>query len=375
MAALRLHYRSPHAADIAGAILSPQAFESAARAIRDWPGYAPTPLRDLRRLAAELGVARIAYKDEGTRFGLGSFKALGGAYAVEHLVTKTDPAWRAELTVATATDGNHGRAVAWGARRLGCKAVVYLHAGVSASREEAIAALGARIVRTMGDYDDSVRQCAAEAAREGWNVISDTSWAGYEETPKTVMAGYGLMAEEALETFGAPAPTHLFVQAGVGALAAAVAGLMIHRFGENRPRFAVVEPEGAACLYESALQGRLSPARGATHTVMAGLECGEASPLAWAILDAASDAFMTVSDDEAIAAMRRLANPIQPDPAIQAGESAGVGLCGLIAACQDVTWREALGLEETSRILLFGTEGPTDPQLFETLTGQKAQTG
>lgn len=348
------------------AILTAGGFEAAAEAISRWPQYMPTPLVNLPGLAASAGVGRLFYKDEGTRFGLGSFKALGGAYAVQRLVETGDVE-----TVATATDGNHGRAVAWGARRFGRRAVVYIHETVSEGRADAIRAFGAEVIRTPGTYDDSVRQAARDAEINGWTVVSDTSWEGYSEIPRLVMYGYGVMVSEALAQVPLP-PTHIFVQAGVGALAAAVCAAVWHRTGAGRPRLIVVEPDRAACLFETARQGRLTPATGDADSLMAGLACGEASPLAWDILRTGADAFMTVPDADAVAAMRRLARPASGDPSITAGESAVAGLCGLLRVCQDSALRAALNVDEGSRVLLFGTEGATDPDLYRRLVNETA---
>ncbi len=348
-------------------VLVPQGFIAAREAISAWSDYQPTPLRDLPALASAVGVGAIWYKDEASRFGLGSFKALGGAYAVQRLVEDG-----AVETFATATDGNHGRAVAWGARRFGRRAVVYIHETVSEGRAEAIRAFGAEVVRTPGNYDDSVRQAAADAALNGWTVVSDTSWEDYADIPRLVMYGYGVMVEEALRQ--APhAPTHIFVQAGVGALAAAVCAVAWQALGAERPRLIVVEPERAACLFESARQGRLAPATGDTDSLMAGLACGEASPLAWDLLRTGADAFMTVPDQDAVQAMRSLARPLAGDPAIVAGESAVAGLCGLMRVCQDGRLKTALGLDANARVLLFGTEGATDPDLYRRLVSEAGE--
>jgi diaminopropionate ammonia-lyase len=346
------------------AILSLEALRDAKRTVEAWPGYAPTPLLDLAPVAAELGVARLRYKDEGRRFELKSFKALGGAYAVQHLVAGR-PGGAAGLTVACATDGNHGRAVTWGARRAGCRAVVYVHETVSEGRAEAIRCFGAEVRRVPGSYDDAVRTCAADAAREGWTVVSDTSWPGYEDIPKLVMQGYALLMDEAWAQ-GAR-PSHVFVQGGVGGLAAAILSWLWERFGGERPRLAVVEPERAACLYESAQRGTWTALSGDLSTVMAGLECGEPSRLAWDLLSPGADAFMAVADHAAMAEMRRLAGF-----GVVGGESGVAGLAGLAASASDPAAREALGLGPDSEVLVFGTEGATDPEVYARIVGRPA---
>ncbi len=350
------------------------------------PRHAPTPLVRLPRLAAALGLAEIAVKDEGKRLGLGSFKALGGAYAVMSLVlaeaerrlgralapadlaTPEVRAVASAMTVTSATDGNHGRSVAAGARIAGCACVIFIHAGVSQGRADAIAAFGAEVRRTAGTYDDSVRESAATAAREGWTVVSDTSWDGYEDIPLTVMQGYAVLAGEALDAMAEP-PTHVFLQAGVGGLAAAVAQHCASRLGGRRPAVIVVEPARAACLFESAKAGRPVEIPHGQATVMAMLECCAPSPIAFEVLAPLAAGYVTLDEDEAVAAMRRLAFPEPGDPAIVAGESGCVGLAGLLQSLRDGKARAALGLGPESRVLLINSEGATDPALYEQLVG------
>ncbi len=332
--------------------------------IQTWPGYQPTPLRNLTRIAADCRINRVWYKDEAARFGIGSFKALGGAYAVWRVLQAAkDP-----VTVTTATDGNHGRAVAWGAQMFGCRAVIFIPKSCSVERERAIARLGAEVVRTSLGYDDTVRECARVAQTKGYQVVSDTSWPGYTEIPRMVMQGYTVMVQEAIEQMAPERPTHIFVQAGVGGLAAAVCAYMWDAFKSDRPEFVVVEPQGAACLFASAEAGELRAAPEPVHTIMAGLECGEPSPLAWEVLSIGADAFLTIPDDLTAPCMRLLQ---AGDPPVIAGESAIAGLGGLICAAGDSILRDALKLTETSRALLFGTEGATDPVLFQALIYSK----
>jgi len=361
------------------AILSAAGHADALAEIAAWPGYRPTPLRALPRLAAQLGLAGIRYKDEAERFHLKSFKALGGAYAVLRLLqrelgldaaaVRAGAAAAKTITVASATDGNHGRSVAWGARMFGCACVIYIHEGVSEGRERAIAAFGAEVRRVPGNYDDSVRRCAAEAAANGWHVVSDTSYEGYMAVPREVMQGYTVLAGEAAEQLGGESPSHVFVQGGVGGLAAAVLSHFWQLRGADRPRAVVVEPEPADCLYQSAAAGRPAPATGDLQTIMAGLSCGEVSPLAWTVLADGADAFMTVADDAAIEAMRLLAELEH----VVGGESGVAGLAGLIAAWRDREARAALGLDAHSRVLLIGSEGDTDPALYARLVGRSAE--
>jgi len=349
-------------------------------------GHRPTPLLSLPALAQELGVGAVHIKDEGQRLGLGSFKALGGSYAVIRLVLEEASrrlgrtvdvaelqapevrAIAATMTVACATDGNHGRSVAQGAQLVGARAAIFVHAGVSDARIAAIARFGAEMIRVEGNYDDSVAEATRTAERNGWTVVSDTSWPGYERIPGLVMQGYTALFREALRDLPEP-PTHVFVQAGVGGIAAAVAGYFAAEFGDKRPFLIVVDPARAACLFESARAGQIVKVAHGEPTVMAMLECYEPSMVAWRILSRLGDAFMTVSEDEAIAVMNRLARPSGDDPAIVAGESGGAGLAGLISAAADPETRSRIGLGPDARVFLINTEGATDPALYETLVG------
>ena len=367
-------------------ILSDGAFEIAKREITSWPGYKETPLRELSGLAGALKLGRVFYKDEGGRFGLGSFKALGGAYAVLRLLQqqiegKTGRQANAReilsgkhkdltsaITVTCATDGNHGRSVAWGARTFGCRCVIYVHGTVSKSRVDAIASFGAEVRRVPGNYDDAVRQADHDAKANGWLIVSDTSYEGYTKVPRDVMQGYCLMVDEALRQMPVT-PTHVFVQGGVGGLAAAVCSHLWQAFGDRRPVYVVVEPDKADCLYRSAVAGKPTVVHGALDTIMAGLACGEVSLLAWKILEPGTDAFMTVTDDAAAEMMRLLARSPYGDEPIVAGESAVAGLVGLSLAAVDTRVRESLGLKSSSVALLFGTEGATDPEVYRQIVG------
>jgi diaminopropionate ammonia-lyase len=366
-----------------GIVVLPNAgYRRARAAIATWPGYAPTPLRDLPTIAADAGLGMLRLKDEAGRFGLGSFKALGGAYAVAEVVAgelarrgvvaAADQAalmagrWQdatAAVTVTCATDGNHGRAVAWGAQRCHCRAVIFVHEGVSEARAAAIAAYGAEVRRVAGTYDDSVRVASQMAAAEGWFVVSDTSWEGYTEVPRAIMQGYRVMADEAVAQWQGAAPTHVFIQGGVGGVAAAVSVQMRTAFAPT-PMIVVVEPDRAACLLASAELGERTSVAGDLDTLMAGLACGEPSLLAWQELDRGAGAFMSIPDEAAVAVMRLLAGG-----GVVAGESGVAGLAGCLLAAGDAAARASLGLGEASRVLVFSTEGATDPELYARLVG------
>ncbi|MBD3898246.1 diaminopropionate ammonia-lyase [Halomonas sp. ML-15] len=367
------------------AVLTQDAMIAARDEIRRWPGYAPTPLVELEGLAAAAGVGQVFYKDEAHRFTLNSFKALGGAYAVLRLLLSRLPSgvtaddllagrYReavAGITVCCATDGNHGRSVAWGAQQFGARCVIYLHATVSQGREEAIAHFGAEVRRVGGNYDDSVRQAARDAEANGWFVVSDTSYPGYMTVPRDVMQGYTVMIDEAVQQLETP-PTHCFIQGGVGGLAAATLAQLWEAYGTERPRVVVVEPERAACLYASARAGVPTAVEGELETLMAGLACGEVSLLAWEVLDEGIDDFMAVSDAAAVDAMKLLADGVGDDAPLVAGESAVAGLAGLLIARQSPELSRALGLDGQSRVLLIGSEGATDEAVYRELVGRSS---
>ena len=376
------------------AVLDPGACATARAVIAAWPGYEATALRPLPGLARALGLAALAYKDEAGRFGLGSFKALGGAYAGARLLQREvsarlgtavslDSVLQGEhaepvagITLCCATDGNHGRSVAWGARRFGCRCVIFIHEGVSAGRQAAMEGLGAEVRRVPGTYDDSLRMAQETADREGWFVVSDTAHGGSGEITRNVMEGYSLMADEAQaqwrETLAmAGPPSHLFLQTGVGGMAAAVCAHFWQ--SQARPRCVLVDPEAAACWYRSLEAGQSVIVGGDLETVMACLSCGEVSQLAWEVLEAGADAVMTVTDAAAEGCMRLLAEGAEGDAPLVAGESAVAGLAGLIAAASDPAMRAQLGLGSDSRVLLFGTEGATDPELYRKIVGKSPE--
>lgn len=376
------------------AVIDLDAHRVAHAEITSWSGYRATPLRSAHRLASRLGLASVDVKDESGRFGLGSFKALGGAYGVLRVMRGRDagsatgdfagprrsardgprgddPTPAARPTVTCASDGNHGRSVAWGARMFGLDAVIYLPAHVTEARAAAIRSFGARVVRVDGEYDDAVARSARDARANGWTVISDTSYPGYMEIPRVVMVGYTVMVEEALDALAesvAPGPTHVFVQGGVGGLAAAVIGHLWERLGRDRPVAVVVEPDSADGLYRSGCAGEPRVAGGDLHTIMAGLSCRAISPLAWEVVGAGTRAFMTVRDEGVAPVMRAAAGGELGEP-FEGGESGVAGLLGLIEAAGDPELRRAVGLNERSRVLVFNTEGATDPELYARIVG------
>ena len=364
------------------AVMDRPSRERAFATISAWPGYAPTPLVELPGLARMLGLGRLRIKHEGRRFGLGSFKALGGAYGAMRVLERrlgVPPGALAagrsrkearRLTLCCATDGNHGRAVAWGAALAGARCVIYLHRHVSMGRERAIAALGAEIVRVEGNYDDSLRRVAEDARRHGWIVVSDTSATDRDPVPAWVMQGYGVLMAEAMEQLGAARPSHFFVQAGVGGLAGATVAPLWEDWGGERPFSTVVEPHESDCLYQSASRGRLTPGLGSLDTFMACLSAGEGSVPAWTILAGGADAFVTIDDDFARRAMRLLAAGRDGDRRLAVGESGAAGLAAAVAILESGHDGGApADLGRDSDVLLIASEGATDPRIYAETVG------
>ncbi|WP_161138567.1 diaminopropionate ammonia-lyase [Propylenella binzhouense] len=335
--------------------------------ITAWPGYRPTPVLSFKGLARRCGVAAIDCKYEGARFGIGSFKALGGAYALQRVLE----GWRGAPdgpVAATASDGNHGLSLAWGARKAGIRCVVFLHSGVSPMRQSLIEAQGAEIIRVDGNYDVSTATARRVAAENGWVLVPDTSH-DYDINPVHVMAGYGVMVEELLgEAAQLAMPTHVFIQGGCGGLAAAIIGLLRERFpGDLGPRCIIVEPTKADCLIRSARAGRPLIIEGALDTIMAGLSVGEASGLAWPVIAHGTDAFMTTTDELAIWVMQGLHLGAFGDAPVDVGDSGVAGLAGLISLSGERDLRAAIGLDDQSRVLVIATEGPVDLDGFKAL--------
>ncbi len=340
---------------------------AASAEISSWPGYAPTPLHSLPEIAAVCGVEAVLYKDEATRFGLGSFKALGGAYAVASLVAaqKLSGKTPAEITVATATDGNHGRSVSWGAQLAGCTAKIYIHKHVSTAREQAMQAFGADVIRVDGNYEASLAACKSDAEVNGWHIVSDTSWEGYRDIPLQVMAGYSVMAREALSQIGDMRLSHAFLPVGVGGLAAGIVAPLWQDMGENLCKLISVESDKSPCFQESIAAKTPTLFEISEETLMAGLSCGEVSQLAWEILQPTLTHCLSITDGAVASLMRLLARGLEGSPLIEAGECSTAGLAALLAAKRDPALWSDLGFDENSVILLIGTEGATDPELYQ----------
>ena len=352
---------------------------------KSFPMYAPTPLAKLPETAKALGIGEIYVKDESHRFGLNAFKVLGGSYAMGSylaerlgrslsdtgygvLTSSETKKQLGDITFITATDGNHGRGVAWTAHTLGQKSVVHMPKGSAAERLNNIRAAGAEADIIDGNYDDAVRLSRKEAAENGWVIVQDTSWEGYEEIPARIMQGYCTMGLEAYEQLPQK-PTHIFLQAGVGSMAAAIAAMFASIYQEDRPRVIIVEPNNADCFYRTAKadDGNLHIVTGDMKTIMAGLACGEPCHLAWEILKDCADYFIAFPDWAAAKGMRILGNPLGADDRVISGESgaSAFGCCAAIAtepSLKDI--KQELGLDETSRVLFFSTEGATDRENY-----------
>ena len=369
------------------AVLNRAAFEQARAEISGWPGYSPTPLLPLDGLAAASGVGALWCKHEGYRFGIGSFKPTGPAYAMQAVlkaevqkaagvdeVTTQDlvDGRYAEITrgivVSAATSGNHGRALAWGARTFGCRAVLYMNDGVSAGREAAIAGYGGEVVRVPGAYHQAVARLYADAEAKGQLVIGDPGTARYPLVPRVIMQGYALVADELMAQLSPVCPTHVFVPGGGGILAGACCGHLWEGWGRARPRLVVVEPNASCCLQESTRAARAVRVEDAV-SVMDGLVVEEPAAEAFRILQGGAFAFLTVPDQAAVDAMRQAAQPRDGDARAVIGDTGSAGWAGFKAATEDAQLRRALGLDGDSRVAIVVTEGATDPAVYRALTG------
>ena len=354
---------------------------------KSFPEYKVTPLVNLQNLAAKLGVRSIHVKDESYRFHLNAFKVLGGSYCIGKYIAQklnmdigelpyakiTSPEIKEKLgqvTFVTATDGNHGRGIAWTANRLGQKSVVYMPKGSALERLENIRALGSDASITDLNYDDAVRLAAKTAKDNGWVMVQDTSWEGYEDIPGWIMEGYTTMAYEAVKQLGEEKPTHIFLQAGVGAMSGGVAGFFADLYGDKeRPIITVVEPNKADCIYRTAYanDGKLHFVTGNMNTIMAGLACGEPCTIGWNVLRDHADNFVSMPDFVAAKGMRTLGNPLGDDPKVISGES-GAATLGFVAELMQnasLGWlREQLQINARSKILCFSTEGDTDKENY-----------
>ncbi len=371
------------------ALLNQDAFADVKTEVTNLPGYQPTPLIVLDGLALASGVSALWCKHEGYRFEVGSFKPTGPVYAMlsvlkgeirkstgvetvttQDLIDRRYESVTQEIVVSAATSGNHGRALAWGARMFGCRCVIYMNEGVSAGREEAIASYGAEVVRVPGNYDRAVQRSFADAERLGYFVVSDDKSAEYPHIASEIMRGYAMVADEIVQQFrGVQPPTHVFVPGGGGRFAGATCGHLWNRYGSNHPRVVVVEPTTSACLYQSAIENRAATVSGDGRSVMDGLVVESASSQAWEILKGGAFAFLTIPDEAAVDAIRQAATGVGGDPPVVIGETGIAGWAGFLAATCNENLHQQLGLDCNSRVVIIATEGATDPEVYRNLVG------
>ena len=344
--------------------LSKSDIDEAYSSISNWTGYSSTPLIELNKLSKELNLNKIFYKDESKRFNLKSFKALGGAYAVEK-ITKGNK----DVIVSTATAGNHGRSVAWGARRLGLKCKIFISEFVSEARAQAMANLGADVIKVKGNYEKSLIECIKQSKENNWQIVQDVAWKDYMLVPKYTMAGYTVMMKEIMDQIKDNQITHMILQVGVGGMAGAmVAGIV--RYLKEIPETITVEPDSAACLMESIKSGKVEKIDIKRESLMGGMSCGEVSLVPWEILKNSIKFCVSLPDDDIARTMKLLGNSSLSNEKIIAGENSVPGVISLIASCVNIKIKEKLKLNSKSNILVIGCEGDTDEEMYQNLINQ-----
>ena len=345
-------------------ILSPEDIDAAYKTISSWKNYSPTPLISLNKLNKKLKLNKIFYKDESKRFHLKSFKALGGAYAVEKIIKGND-----KKVISTATAGNHGRSVAWGSQKNGLECKIFISEFVSESRAEVMRNFGADVIRIKGNYEDSLNECIEQSNKNNWQIVQDVAWEDYKLVPKLTMAGYSVMMKEISEQIKNEKISHVFLQAGVGGMAAAmVAG--IARYLDYIPKIIIVEPESAACVLESIKTNRIEKISIERESIMGGMSCGEVSLVPWEILKNSIHFCVTVSDDYISKTVKNLANKEFSDEKIIGGECSTPGIVSLVGLNNDHEIKRKINLNETSNVLLFGCEGDADEELYQKLLSE-----
>jgi diaminopropionate ammonia-lyase len=344
--------------------LSKKEIDDAYISISNWEGYSPTPLVELHKLSKELNLNKIFYKDESKRFDLKSFKALGGAYAVEK-VSKGNK----NIIVSTATAGNHGRSVAWGARRLGLQCKIFISEFVSDARGQAMSDLGADVIKVKGNYEKSLIECIKKSTDNNWQIVQDVAWKDYMTVPKFTMAGYTVMMKEIVDQIDQKRISHIILQAGVGGMAGAmIAG--VARYLEDIPITIVVEPDSAACVLESIKLGKIEKIDIKRESLMGGMSCGEVSLVPWEILKNSVKYCISLPDDDIAKTMKLLGNASFSEKKIIAGENSAPGVISLITSCEDEKIKEKLQLNKDSNVLLIGCEGDTDQEMYQKLINQ-----
>ncbi len=335
--------------------------DSAYKVISKWSNYSPTPLENLNKLSYELGLKNIFYKDESKRFNLKSFKALGGAYAVEKISEN-----KKNITVSTATAGNHGRSVAWGAKRLGLKCKIFVSEFVSESRIEAMKGFDAEVFSVKGNYDNSLKECIKQSKKNGWEIIQDVAWKGYEIVPKLTMAGYAVMMKEISNQINKNEISHIFLQAGVGGMAAAmIAGCA--RYLQYFPKIIIVEPESAECVLKAVENNKIVSLDIKKESLMGGMSCGEVSTIPWNIINHNCNYCISIPDDKISDTIKLLASSSFGENKLVGGECATPGIISLISSCNDIKLKEKLNLDKNSQVLLLGCEGDVDEELYQKL--------
>ena len=341
-------------------VLSKSEIDDAYKVISNWENYLPTPLEKLNKLSSELGLKNIFYKDESKRFKLKSFKALGGAYAVEKISQN-----KKNLTISTATAGNHGRSVAWGTKRLGLNCKIFISEFVSESRAEAMRGFGAEVFRVKGNYDNSLKECIKQSKLNDWEIVQDVAWEGYELVPKLTMAGYAVMMKEISDQINNNQITHIFLQAGVGGMAAAmIAGCA--RYLKIIPKIIIVEPESADCVLQAVEKNKIVTIDIKKESLMGGMSCGEVSTIPWKIINNNCNFCISIPDDKISDTVKLLANSSFCEKKIIGGECATPSIISLIASCNN-NLKEKLNLDKNSEVLLFGCEGDVDENLYQKL--------
>jgi len=345
--------------------LSKNDIDEAYTSISNWENYSSTPLIELNKLSKELNLNNIFYKDESKRFDLKSFKALGGAYAVEK-ISKGNK----QIIVATATAGNHGRSVAWGAKRLGLKCKIFISEFVSDARGQAMAELGADVIKVKGNYEKSLIECIEQSTKNNWQIVQDVAWRDYTLVPKYTMAGYTVMMKEISDQIKNNKISHIILQAGVGGMAAAMI-VGIARYLKYVPETIVVEPDSAACVMESIRTGKIEKIEIKRESLMGGMSCGEVSLVPWEILKNSVKYCISLPDEDIANTMKLLGNASFSDEKIIAGENSAPGVISLIASCEDEKIKEKIKLDNNSNVLLIGCEGDTDKEMYQKLINQK----
>ena len=342
-------------------ILSSEDIDEAYKTISNWNNYSPTPLISLNKLNEKLKLNKIFYKDESKRFHLKSFKALGGAYAVEKIIKGND-----KTIISTATAGNHGRSVAWGSQKNGLKCKIFISEFVSESRAEVMRNFGADVIRVKGNYEDSLNECIKQSNQNNWQIVQDVAWEDYKLVPKLTMAGYSVMMKEISEQIKNEKISHVILQAGVGGMAAAmVAG--IARYLNYIPQIIIVEPDSAACVLASIKTGKIEKISIDKESIMGGMSCGEVSLVPWEILKNSVHYCVTVSDDYISKTIKYLANNQFSDEKIIGGECSTPGIASLVGLSNNREIRKTINLNEDSSVLLFGCEGDADEKLYQKL--------